>query len=98
MLVLAVVGLQPNLALQTALSLQTAIGQQMARLSARQPAARQPAVMMAARKPPGRQARAPSEEKKGLDATLPSLLYYGCYSFFFGKMLLVVVERIGSGV
>ena len=61
------------------------------------------AVMMAARKPPGRQPRrqarkpaASGEKKKGLDPTLPSLLYYGCYTLFFGKMLLVIVERISG--
>ena len=30
----------------------------------------------------------------GLDPTIPSLLYYGCYTAVFGKMLLVLAERL----
>ena len=43
--------------------------------------------MMAGRKPE-------PEKPAGLDATIPSLLYYGVYAFFFGKMILVIIERV----
>ena len=89
LLVLAVLLVAPASAVQS-----NAIVARPARLLARPPA-----VAMAARnKPPAGQARkqAASDEKKGLDATLPSLLYYGCYSLFFGKMLLVIFERISG--
>ena len=88
LLVLAVLLVAPASAVQS-----NAIVARPARLLARPPA-----VAMAARKSPAGQARkqAASDEKKGLDATLPSLLYYGCYSLFFGKMLLVIFERISG--
>ena len=49
-------------------------------------------------KPPARRSAAsPSTRDKqggGLDPTIPSLIYYGVYTAVFGKMLLVLVERL----
>ena len=40
--------------------------------------------------------RKPEPEKPGLDSMIPSLLYYGVYALFFGKMLLVIIDRVAG--
>lgn len=59
-----------------------------------------PAMLAGRRPPPRTPARRgatppPSTRAKGrgIDATLPSLIYYGAYTFFFGRLALAVLER-----
>ena len=39
----------------------------------------------------------PAAKKQGIDATIPQLIYYGAYTVFFGKLLLVLIERAAGG-
>jgi hypothetical protein len=39
----------------------------------------------------------PAAKKQGIDATIPQLIYYGAYTAFFGKLLLVLIERATGG-
>ena len=59
-------------------------------------------VMMAARRKasssrgPSVRSRRPTKSaptKSGIDSTIPSLIYYGAYCAFFGKLALALLER-----
>ena len=56
-----------------------------------------PPMMLASRKSAEKARVANSEKparKVGLDPTIPSLLYYSVYLVVFGKMALVLLERV----
>ena len=53
-----------------------------------------PTMMAGRRKPAGKKLAKKSKKEGGqVDATLAASIYYGFYALFFGKLLLVLLER-----